>query len=103
MNTKESQLWRGVITCTYSGKFIAEKIVRGNSYSEASKELGEWFRNYELGSGDWTLSATRCVTRGPETLLETRHEPQQQRRQPQPWPIATGAPPRSVPWEARYR
>ena len=37
MNNEDSQLWRGVITCTYTGRFIAEKIVRGNGYSEASK------------------------------------------------------------------
>lgn len=102
MNNEGSQLWRGVITCTYTGRLIAEKIVRGDDYSEASKELGDWFNNQDLGPGDWTLTASRLVTRPPETLLGHRQEPQG-RRLPEPWPIATTPAPRSVPWQARYR
>lgn len=111
MEDNSSQLWRGVVNCTYTGRFIAEKVVRGVDYSACSEQLSEWFRGLDLGGGDWTLTAHRLVSRPPEVLLASRPRPlePEHKHLEQParlWPVEapTGAPePRSVPVERRYR
>ncbi len=91
MNSESSQLWRGVVTDTRSGRFVTEKIVRAVDSEDASEQLGGWFHGMDLAPGDdLTLISHRLVSRGPESLLGSR---------PRLWPVDTPASrePRSVP------
>ena len=96
MNDSESQLWRGVVNCTYTGRFIAEKIVRGNGPDDCRQQLSRWMEDHlDLGSGDWTLSTHRLVAREPVEVSR-----------PRLWPVEPPAAlpaPRSVPAALRYR
>ena len=101
----ESQLWRGVVNCTYTGRFIAETVVRGDGPDDCIQQLSQWMDDLDLGSGDWTLSTHRLVARGPEILLARGHWQPQAQRSPALWPVDPPAPRncRSVPPSQRYR
>ena len=91
----ESQLWRGVVNCTYSGRFIAETVVRGDGPDDCIKQLSQWMDDLDLGSGDWTLSTHRLVARGPVEVSR-----------PRLWPVDRHIEvraPRSTPPALRYR
>lgn len=98
MDNEDSQLWRGVVTDTYSGWFVTEKIVRAVDNENAKEQLSRWFHGLDLAHvDDLTLVSHRLVSRGPESLLDSR---------PRLWPVdppATRQDPRSVPPALRYR
>ena len=100
MDNENSQLWRGVVTDTCSGRFVTEKIVRVADYEDAHEQLRRWFHGMDLAHGDdLTLASHRLVIRGPESLLGSR---------PSLWPGVVDPPttsrdPRSVPPSLRYR
>jgi hypothetical protein len=98
---EDSELWRGVVNCTHTGRFITEGVVRAVDGNDASEQLGRWFRNLDMGEqgGDWTLTSHRLVSRPPEVLLASRPwplDPEHKHLERQPTQ-------RSVPWQLRYR
>ena len=73
MDNENSQLWRGVVTDTCSGRFVTEKIVRVADHEDAHEQLRRWFHGMDLAHGaDVTLASHRLVSRGPESLLGSR-------------------------------
>lgn len=99
------ELWRGV-AFDQVGHPIAEKILRAATDTIARAKLQRWFDS-EHPTAD-SLTMARLTVRGPVEMVghgSPRQEPQE-RRLPEPWPIAATPPPRApraTPWPDRYR